>query len=112
MLVRSGMVAKIHPRRIRKVFLTEWREHYGLTQKQLAERLECDVMTVSRWELGKTAMRSDSMAAVAEALGGDLMEPEDLYSHPDRPTPNQLLRGQPPEIIEQALTIIRAIRKG
>ncbi len=105
------MVAKIHPRRKRRVYLTEWREHYVLTQKQLADRLGCDVMTVSRWELHKIAISTDALAALAEALGGDMMEPEDLYHHPDQPTPNQLLRDQTPEIQEQALSIIRAIRK-
>lgn len=104
------MVTKIHPRRPRRVFLAEWREHRGLTQKQLADRLGCDVMTVSRWELQKVAISTDALAALAEALSGD-MEPEDLYHHPDKPTPNQLLRGQPAEIQEQALSIIRAIRR-
>ena len=105
------MVTKIHPRRVRRVYLTEWRESKDLTQKQLAERLGCDVMTVSRWELHKVAISTDALAALAEALGGDFMEPEDLYHHPDRPTPNQLLRGQPQDIQEQALSIIKAIRK-
>jgi transcriptional regulator with XRE-family HTH domain len=105
------MVVKIHPRRPRRVFLKEWREAKGFSQKQLAERLGCDVMTVSRWELHKVAISTDALAALAEALGGDLMEPEDLYHHPDNPTPNQLLRDQPPAIQEQALSIIRAIRK-
>lgn len=103
------MVVKIHPRRPRPVYLVEWREHYGLTQKQLAERLGCDVMTVSRWELRKVAISTDALGALAEALGGDMMEPEDLYHHPDRPTPNQLLRNQPEAIQEQAISIIRAI---
>lgn len=105
------MPVKIYPRRVRRVYLAEWREHYSLSQKQLAERLGCDVMTVSRWELHKTAISTDALAALAEALGGDMMEPEDLYHHPDRPTPNQLLRGQPQEIQDQALSIIKAIRK-
>ncbi|EKS37791.1 helix-turn-helix domain-containing protein [Afipia clevelandensis] len=105
------MVVKIHPRRPRRVYLAEHREARGLTQKQLAERLGCDVMTVSRWELQKVAISTDALAALSEALGGDLMEPEDLYHHPDRPTPNQLLRDQPAAIQEQALSIIKAIRK-
>ena len=102
---------KVHPRRPRRVYLAEHREARGLTQKQLADRLGCDVMTVSRWELHKVAISTDALAALSEALGGDMMEPEDLYHHPDRPSPNQLLRGQPAEIQEQALSIIRAIRK-
>ena len=86
------MPAKIYPKRARRVYLAEWRDKAQLSQKQLAERLGCDVMTVSRWELQKVAISTDALAALAEALGGDLMEPEDLYHHPDRPSPNQLLR--------------------
>jgi transcriptional regulator with XRE-family HTH domain len=105
------MPAKIYPRRKRKVYLSEWRLAKGLSQKQLADRLESDVMTVSRWELGKTAISTDALAALAEALGGDTMEPEDLYHHPDQPTPNQLLRGQPPEVVDSAMKMLRAIRR-
>jgi len=105
------MPAKIYPRRKRKVYLAEHREAKGLTQKQLAERLGSDVMTISRWELGKVAMSTDALAAVSEALWGDLGEPEDLYHHPDTPTPNQLLRGQPAEIVDSAMRMLRAIRK-
>lgn len=75
----------------RRIFLAEWRENRGLTQEQLANRLETSGMTISRWELGKVLMNTDAMQAVAEALG---IEPEDLWHHPDKPTPNQLLRGQ------------------
>lgn len=91
------MPAKIYPRRPRKVFLAEWRESKNLSQKQLADRLGCDVMTVSRWELAKVAISTDALAALAEALGGDMMEPEDLYHHPDQPSPNQLLRQLTPD---------------
>lgn len=96
---------------MRRIYLSEWREAKGLSQKQLADRLGCDVMTVSRWELHKVAVSTDALAALAEALGGDFMEPEDLYHHPEAPTPNQLLRDQSPAIREQAMSIIRAIRK-
>jgi transcriptional regulator with XRE-family HTH domain len=105
------MVAKIHPRRPRRVYLAEWREAKGLTQRQLADRLGCDVMTVSRWELHKVAISTDALAALAEALGGDIMEPEDLYHHPDQPTPNQLMRDQSPEVKEQAMNVLRAMRR-
>lgn len=67
-------------------------------------------MTVSRWERQETAMNIDTLDAVAKALGGGL-EGEDLFHHPDKPSPNQLLRGQPPEVIDSAMKMIRALRK-
>jgi transcriptional regulator with XRE-family HTH domain len=66
-----------------------------LTQKQLAERLETDEMTVSRWELNKTRVDLPILAAVAEAIYGDMAEVEDMLHHPDQPTPNQLMRKLP-----------------
>lgn len=102
------MPAKIGPRsrQRRRTYLAEWREKRGLTQKQLAGRLETTDMTVSRWERGLVTFDYN---AVAEALG---IEPEDLWHHPDKPTANQLLRDQPPEVQEQAISLIRAIRRG
>jgi transcriptional regulator with XRE-family HTH domain len=102
------MPAKIGPKKRRRIYLVEWREHRGLTQEQLANRLETAGITVSRWERGVVLLNTDTMAAIAEALG---IEPEDLYHHPDQPTPNQLLRDQSKEVGEQALSLIRAIRR-
>ena len=104
------MPVNIGPRKPRKIFLAEHREHRGLTQEQLASRLETTAMTVSRWERRATAVSTDTLEAIAEALGGNL-QAEDLYHHPDQPSPNQLLRGQPPEVIESAMRMIRAIRR-
>jgi transcriptional regulator with XRE-family HTH domain len=79
------MPARITPKREVQLYLAEWRKHRGLTQQHLAERLGCEVMTVSRWERREVAITTDTIAALAEALGGDL-EPFDLFSHPDRST--------------------------
>lgn len=104
------MPVKIGPKKPRRIYLAEHREAAGLTQKQLAERLGTTDMTVSRWERGTVAISTDTMAAIAYALKGDMMEPEDLYHHPDRPSPNQLLRGASPEVVENALAVIKALR--
>ncbi len=67
-------------------------------------------MTVSRWERQAVKMTLGTLEAVAKALD-DRMEGEDLYYHPDRPSPNQLLRDQPPDVLENVMKMIMAIRK-
>lgn len=54
-------------------------------------------MTVSRWERDEVRVDMPTLAAVAEALYGDLGEGEDLLHHPDKPTANQMLRRLPEE---------------
>lgn len=104
------MPVKIGRKRPRKIYLAEHREARGLTQEQLANRLETTAMTVSRWERQATAMNTDTLEAVAKAIDGRL-EAEDLYHHPERPSPNQLLRDQPPDVLETIMKMIVAIRK-
>jgi len=55
-------------------------------------------------------MTTDTLQAVAKALSGDL-EGEDLYYHPDKPSPNQLMRSLPAETVETAMQMILALRK-
>jgi transcriptional regulator with XRE-family HTH domain len=110
LVVFRAMPARIGPKRRRRIYLREWREHRGLTQEQLANRLGTTNITVSRWELRTSLLNTNVMDAVAEALGHG-MEAEDLYHHPDRPTANMLLRDQPADIQEQALKLIQAIRR-
>jgi len=52
-------------------------------------------MTVSRWENYKVRIDFNILAAVAEALYGDMAEPEDMLHHPEEPTADQLLRQLP-----------------
>jgi transcriptional regulator with XRE-family HTH domain len=91
------MPRKIGPKKPFVHFIAEHRLKHGLTQKQLEERLGAKPMTVSRWETYEVRVDLPTLAAVAEALGGDLMEAEDLLHHPDRPTPNQLMRKLAPD---------------
>ena len=45
-------------------FIVTLREALGLTQKELAQRLNVDKMSVSRWERGVTRPRAESVAAL------------------------------------------------
>lgn len=107
--------SRIGPRRPRRIYLQEWREHRGLTQDQLGARLSPIVagMTVSRWEraarggIGSVAqMNAGVLAAVAEALN---IEPPDLYRHPDQPSADEMLRGSSKDVQAQAFRVIEAL---
>lgn len=100
------MPPRIGRRRPARLYIAEWREDRGLTQEQLAGRLETSDVTISRWETGKRRPDLDAQAAIAEALD---IEHADLFRDPARPTPNDLLRGQPPEIIAAAMKMIRGL---
>lgn len=102
------MPARIGPRRPFRLYVAEWREDKGLTQQQLADRMGTSDVTISRWETGKRRPDMDAQAAIAEALG---IEPIDLLRHPAQQSADALLRGQPPEVIDQAMNLIRAIRR-
>lgn len=101
------MPVRIGPKRPIRIYLVEWREAKRLTQKQLAGRLAVSEMTVSRWEREQHKLNTDTMAAVAEALG---IEAIDLYRHPDKPSADALLRGASPSVIREALDMIDFIK--
>jgi transcriptional regulator with XRE-family HTH domain len=101
------MVTRIGPRRPQRHFLAKWREHRGLTQKQLAERLDVTDITISRWENGKRELRGKWPASVAEALDIGL---NDLYRDPERPSIDELLQHEPIEFVKQAIQVISGIR--
>jgi len=102
------MPPRIGPRKPIKIYLAEWRESRGLTQEQLANRLGTTDVTVSRWETGRSLLNTDVMGAIADALD---IESEDLYHHPAQPTPNALMRDQAPDVVDQAIKLLKAIRR-
>lgn len=109
------MAARIYPKRPPRIYIAEWREHLGLTQEQLGARIGDDGVsgvTVGRWENwddpGGRRPDLNALAAISEALGIEL---RDLTRHPDQPSADDLLRDQPAEVVEQAMKLIRAIRR-
>lgn len=55
----------------------------GLTQEQLADRIDGEQTTISRWERGVDVPRDEMRMKVARALGVPVGE---LFSYPEQPT--------------------------
>ena len=102
------MIERIGPRQPFRHFLREWRKHRGLTQQQVADRLETNKGNVANWENGKRGIGADVQAALAEALS---IDPQDLFRDPAQPSADALLRNATPEVRAQAFAIIEALMK-
>jgi transcriptional regulator with XRE-family HTH domain len=52
-----------------KLDLRAWRDHFGLVQKQLADKMQCDESVISDREKGKQPARLGYLVLLAKALG-------------------------------------------
>lgn len=102
------MIARIGPKRPRRQYLSDWRETRGLTQQQLAERVDTGKDQISRWESGKRGMSAGVIEALEEALQ---LEPGDLFRDPKQPSVDELLRNATPEQRQQVLSVVAALLK-
>jgi len=102
------MPARIKPRKVPRLYLAEWREARGLTQQEVADALETSDVTISRWETRARHPNLNAQAALAEVYDIDVM---DLRRHPSVESADALLRGQRPEVVAQALKLIKALRE-
>jgi transcriptional regulator with XRE-family HTH domain len=94
----------------RKTFIRQWREAKGLTQEQLAERMDISVPLLSQIENGKRPYSQGTLEAAADALGTDpgslvMRDPskeEALWS---------ILDGLKPAERKRAVTILDALKR-
>ncbi len=94
----------------RRTFFKEWRLYRGLSQEQLADRLETSVPSISRIESGRQPYTQDVLEALAEALRTDpaslLMrnpdDPEAIWSIWDSAKP-----GERQMIVDIARTVTK-----
>lgn len=97
------MVTRIGPKRPHRLFIAEWRQERGLSQEQLAERINSTKATISRYEKGVRRVGAEAMAALNEALQADIRR------NPATPSADELLRNASPEVREQAIRVIEAL---
>ncbi|MEN3229219.1 helix-turn-helix transcriptional regulator [Methylorubrum rhodesianum] len=92
-------------------FIVEWRKHRGLTQQQLADRMETTKASVSRVETYETGYTQDFLEACAYAL---MCEPADLVMRNplDTEAPWSLWDQADKGKREQIISIMRVIVGG
>lgn len=94
---------RIGPKKPLRHFMAEWRDYRGLTQQQLADRLEVDKGTISRWENDARGISLNVLAAVCEALD---IQPMMIYRRPDTQSPEELLASAPEPVRREAYEYI------
>jgi transcriptional regulator with XRE-family HTH domain len=99
---------RIGPKKPPRHFLKEWRLHLGLTQEQLAERLDTSKGQISLYERSKIKMSLERAAEFAYALDPDL-DALAIFRRPDEPSADEKLRNATPEQRRAALTVIDTI---
>lgn len=92
-----------------KNYIREWRDHRGLSQEQLAGRVERSQETITRLENLRTDPSLSLLAAIAYALQ---CETEDLINGPPgyKHKIKEEIEALQPDTQRQALTIIRALK--
>lgn len=100
------MVTRIGSKTPRRHYLAAWRKERGLSQEQLADRLGTHKAQISNWETGKRSIGMEVQAALADALS---IEPQDLFRDPARPSADELLRNASPQVLNEAIEIIKVL---
>lgn len=68
------------PARSGPLYLTEWMDHLGVTDEELADKLNVAANTVWRWRQSQTRLNPTKQYQVAKALG---IWPGQLWVKPD-----------------------------
>ena len=103
------VVTRFKPK-LRPIFLRQWREYRGLTQKQLAESIGMTHPTIGRIECGKQPYSQAILEAVADRLSTDVAsllmrnpgDPDAIWSIWDQAKP-----GERRMIMDIARTIVK-----
>lgn len=106
MVVRIG---RKKPLKLRRLYLKEYRERAGLSQDQLAERMETTKATISRIENGRRDYTGGFLEAAANALG--LADGSVFYHPPAEGDVFGKLASASPSERERAIAVMDAALK-
>jgi transcriptional regulator with XRE-family HTH domain len=92
-------------------YVKEWRKHRGLTQDQLAERIDRSRGLISQFESGETELTEEMVYALADAFRhtpGDVFRVNPLMEGVVVDITDSLL-GKPADIQAEALGFVRGL---
>lgn len=102
-------LARIGRKKPVRLFIHEWMKHRGLTQMDIANRLEVgSTGTISKKLAKPMQMSVEWLAKFAWALD---VEVEDLYRDPHRPTQDDLLRDLDPTQKTVVIEMIKGLKR-
>jgi transcriptional regulator with XRE-family HTH domain len=103
---RTAMVTRVYATRRGYLYIAEWMAHRGLSDEQVAGRLDVARETVTRWRGQQHRLNPQKIAALATALN---LEPEELWRAPP-PIGHQsldaIVKNSPQDIQDMAVDII------
>lgn len=73
------MVKKYRAKRLRKLFIREWLQELGVTQAELARRMDTSQTNINRWLAQPHRITLDVLSGMEEALALDAGH---LFRHP------------------------------
>jgi transcriptional regulator with XRE-family HTH domain len=85
------------------LFVAEWLNKDGRSDAEIAGELGVRRETVWRWRNGERGLKDSEKPRLAAVLG---IEPDAFYRHPDRPSLDDLMRGQDNDIVQQAAEML------
>lgn len=105
---------KAPPRKAVRHYVKQWREYRGLSQDQVADRVDKSRGLISQIESGTTALTEDMIYALADALNcapWDILRVNPLKEGTVVDI-TDALRGKPADIQAEALGFVRGLVSG
>jgi transcriptional regulator with XRE-family HTH domain len=99
---------RIGPREPHRHYIREWMKKKGVTQEQMAGRLDVSQGTVSKMLKKSSVLTEYYLVGIAQALS---LSVSDLFRDPNRPTQEELLEGLSDDQRQTVITMIEALRK-
>ncbi len=83
-------------------------EKLELNDESLGALLGKSRTTIWRWRTEQNRLNPEKIAAIAKAMK---ISPESFWRHPDRPSLDALVNGEPDETVRKAIELIKVLLK-